>query len=105
MQVKLYCNLLGLFIISIVSLSLTSKYQQKQSSSGNELYMKYCTRCHGSTGEKVRGTIKSLKLSTQPDFEIINIITTGRGKMPAFKNKISAENMELIKEYIKTLRK
>lgn len=105
MQIKLIATPIVLTILALVIFSFTAERLQKQPLSGKGIYEKYCSRCHGATGEKTRATIKSLKLSTQPDFEIINIITTGKAKMPAFKGKLTPKNIELVRDYIKTLRK
>ncbi|GAC1408224.1 MAG: hypothetical protein NVSMB56_20840 [Pyrinomonadaceae bacterium] len=61
--------------------------------------------CHGAGGEgQAAGAIPSLKAGhalTHSEAELTNYITNGHGAMPAFKSKLSAEQISTMVKYIK----
>ncbi len=83
---------------------------------GEELFGKHCASCHGKDG-KARTPIarqlgvKDLTQSKTSDGEIEKQVTEGkkddRGnqKMPPFKDKLSPEEIKLLIEFVKNLRK
>jgi mono/diheme cytochrome c family protein len=62
-----------------------------------EVYKSKCQMCHGATGLADTGAGKSMKVKpvTDPDVkkmseaDMITVTTTGKGKMPAFKDKLT----------------
>lgn len=76
---------------------------------GKEIYTKKCAGCHGpdgagktTMGEKM-GVVSLVgtKLSAA---ELATVIGDGRKKMPAYKEKISAEELKAVAEYVKSLK-
>jgi cytochrome c6 len=70
------------------------------------LYASRCASCHGkdgkgtSTGKKLGA--KDLSLETkEPVQEIAADIANGTGKMPAFKGKLSPEEIDALAKYVK----
>jgi mono/diheme cytochrome c family protein len=91
--------------ISIFSLSSWISAVKKQEKSGQELYMKYCIRCHGANGTKHFLGAKDLQISKLDDNAITLIIQNGKSFMPSFKDKLLIEEKNKLIVYVKTLRK
>jgi mono/diheme cytochrome c family protein len=72
--------------------------------SGEDNYKKFCIACHGSDGNLGISGAKSIPNSalSQQDREVI--ITNGKGTMPAFKEKLSTEEIKRLAEYTLTLK-
>jgi cytochrome c6 len=72
-----------------------------------------CAMCHGATGAGDTVMGKNMKLrdlgsadvQAQSDADINTIITKGKGKMPAFDGKLSADQINGIVKYIRSLKK
>ena len=72
-----------------------------------------CAMCHGPDGSGQTPMGKSLKIRSlgsadvqkQTDAELTNIITNGKGKMLAYKGKLSAEEVKALVGYIRSLKK
>lgn len=76
---------------------------------GKALYDSKCALCHGKDG-LAKSTAKGSKNFNDPEFQksatvetILKITTEGRNKMPAFKEKLSADQLKLIADHVKTL--
>jgi cytochrome c6 len=84
------------------------------SEAGATLYrQKTCASCHGADGSGNTPAGKSLKardlrsadVQKQSDDELAAAIANGRGKMPAFKNSLPAEQIRELVAHIRTLGK
>ena len=72
-----------------------------------------CAACHGATGAGDTTMGKNLKLrdlssadvQKQSDADLTGIITKGKGKMPAYDGKLSADQITDLVKYIRTLKK
>lgn len=95
-------------VIGIVALSLfsfaTPLQRIRTSDAGKDIFSKNCTRCHGMDGTKGKWGAKNLQQSTLSDVDMVRIITQGRGIMPSWKNSLTNEEIESVKDYVKTLR-
>jgi len=69
--------------------------------SGQQVYKAHCQSCHGSKGQG--GTGMKLAGKVTSDFPNIDdqiaVIENGRGSMPAWKNKLSADEIEAVARY------
>ena len=77
---------------------------------GRELYERDCAMCHGIDGEASRIGRGAVDLN-DPDWQrrtsveqIERVIAEGRGQMPAWKNRLSEEEIRAVADYVKTLR-
>jgi mono/diheme cytochrome c family protein len=76
---------------------------------GKEIYTKRCAGCHGADGagkttmgEKMGvASLVGTKLSAA---ELQAVISDGRKKMPAYKEKMSADELKAVAEYVKALK-
>lgn len=73
------------------------------------LYKTKCQACHGpdGNGTKVGKTMGAKPFSTvadRPDKDLIEITTNGKEKMPAYKGKLTEEQIKGLVAYVKTLK-
>ena|SRR2546421_2822693 len=77
-------------------------------------YSKSCATCHGKDGRSktVKGKLKHARDLTDArwqtdasDERIYNSITNGKGKMPAFKGKLTNEQIESLVSYVRGLKR
>lgn len=86
----------------IVFASLSFKFQQR---SPEDLFNKKCSNCHGKDGAKGALGAKNLQFSKMEDSVIVNTIQNGGKKMPAFKKKLTPEEIKILVVYVKGFRK
>lgn len=69
--------------------------------SGQQVYQARCQSCHGSKGQGGTGMKLAGKVTTEfPNIDDqITVIENGRGSMPAWKNQLSAEEIEAVARY------
>ena len=66
---------------------------------GAATYTAKCKMCHGANGEKNFANLGAA------DADLIKAVTDGKGKMPAYKGKLSDDDIKAVVAYIKTLKK
>ncbi len=71
---------------------------------GKDIYKKKCQRCHGETGGKGIFGAKNLQISHMKYEDIISLITNGKKPMPAFKSRLTSEEITLVANYAMSLR-
>jgi cytochrome c6 len=76
---------------------------------GQTIYSGRCTACHGKDG---KGTGVGQKMGAQDltqsklsEADVKNVVENGRGKMTAFKGKLSEEQITAVAKYVKSLGK
>jgi mono/diheme cytochrome c family protein len=80
---------------------------------GQKVYQRDCQSCHGRDGTGNPQLEKTLKVTIPPitaaalaqknDTEVLHVIAEGKGKMPGFAKKLSAEEQRQVLNYMKTL--
>ncbi len=70
-----------------------------------ELYKKHCKKCHGMDGTKEASKAKNLQISSLPESAVINIIKKGKGKMKAYEDKLTDDEIKGVAKYVMSLRK
>jgi cytochrome c6 len=71
-----------------------------------------CAMCHGADGSASSGMGKSMGLKAlgsaevqkMSDADMTALVTNGKGKMPAFKGKISDQDISAVVKYVHTLK-
>lgn len=99
---KLVMLLAAVAVIALVSAPAA------QAADGKALYDAKCAMCHGKDGvakkmgEPARsfGSAEFSKTSTD---EIVKTVTGGKNKMPAYKEKLKADEIKAVADYVKTL--
>ena len=80
---------------------------------GADTYKAKCAMCHGADGLGTTPAGKALKAASfkdpaivkAPDSELIATATNGKGKMPAYKGKLTDDQIKSAIAYIRTLQK
>lgn len=80
---------------------------------GAALYKGKCAMCHGPDGAGQTTMGKNLKLrdlgsadvQKQTDAELTKITADGKGKMPAYKAKMTAAEIDAVVKFIRTFKK
>ena len=88
--------ILGLFLATLT---------HQEVSTGEVIYQKKCARCHGADGTKGRSGAANLQLSKMDNDMIVQIIKNGKKPMPAYKLKLTDEEINDVTAYVKSLRK
>ena len=96
-------------VVTVIFLALagvgmpTLAQDAKKAAAGERVYTTYCYTCHGenlaNSGQSY--DLRRLRKDERPRFE--NAVQNGKGQMPPWKGVVSAEEMDLIWHYIRTL--
>ena len=73
----------------------------------NPVYRKNCAKCHGKTAEgRFMGgpSLASEKVSAASAEDLRQIITKGKHRMPKFEGKLSADEIDVLVDQIKSQR-
>lgn len=81
----------------------TAEGEEKAPISGATIYQKRCVLCHGADGRMGMNGAKILPESTLSIEERIQVVTNGRGIMPAFGEQISRAEIEAVAKFTTTL--
>jgi cytochrome c6 len=91
-------GVLGLIILASGSVCFAQ-------SSGEATYKAKCAMCHGATGAGDTPTGKAMKvlpLAKLPEADMIAIVANGKGKMPAYKGKLTDAQIKDVVDYIRS---
>jgi mono/diheme cytochrome c family protein len=99
--------------ILICLTTLTSSNVLRAQTDAPKAYKTSCVLCHAADGSGNSPTGKALKakdlaseeIQTKSDQELTEIISKGKGKMPAFGSKLKGEDIKQLVAYIRTLPK
>jgi mono/diheme cytochrome c family protein len=106
----LYLAPVGMFI-ALAMLALPAPVRAQ--SDADKLFKAHCVLCHAADGSGSAPTgkalhakdLKSAEVQNQSDTDLTTIITTGKGKMPAFNKKLKPEDIKALVVYIRGLAK
>jgi cytochrome c6 len=81
-------------------------------SAGQATYKAKCQSCHGSTGIPYPGIAKNLgvkpiddpEVRKHSEAEMIKVTEEGKGKMPAYKGKLTDEQIKDAVSYLRSLK-
>jgi len=82
--------------------------QPESSLTGNPVYPRECAKCHGKTAEGrhfAGPALLSEKAAAASADDLRNIITNGKGRMPKFTGKLTAEEIDALVRQIQALNK
>ena len=96
-------------VICLLALAVGTQAQ----SDGAKIFKANCVLCHAADGRGNTTAGKALKakdlqsdeVQKQSDAALSETITNGKGKMPAFGDKINPEDVKSLVAYIRTLKK
>jgi len=100
-------------IAAIVTLSFLFVAPLLAQDDGPSVFKAKCSACHGADGSgntKIGQSMKIRDLGSpdvqkETDAELADMITTGKGAMPAYKDKLTGPQIKSLVAYIRTLAK
>ena len=98
-------KLIGTIVFILLNISITTAQKLPKSKTGKELFESKCTLCHGKDGTRGVFGAKNLQISRLNDTALVETISKGRNIMPSWERKLTTDQIKLVIEYIKTLRK
>lgn len=102
--------LLSLFALGLLAVGAGSSRAQ---SAGETLFKTKCAPCHGADGKgevpmgkKLNArNLGSTEVQSQSDAQLIEVVTKGKNKMPAYDGKLSKEQITELVAYVRELGK
>ena len=121
-SLKAFVFLIGFSVLMIIAASAASgasalpetKKAKSQLTRGRSVYMSNCARCHGGDGA---GKTTMGEMTMAPNLSVAAwqnqrsasrmaaSVANGRGQMPAFKKKLSKQDIAAAVAYIRTLKR
>lgn len=101
-------------VASGVKTAAAAQKGQSQAERGRAVYEAKCTRCHGADGA---GRTRMAEIVEPPDMSdpawqrrhsnarMVAAVANGRGQMPAFKKKLTRQEIAAVVAYVRTLRR
>jgi mono/diheme cytochrome c family protein len=98
--------------VAALGLGLASIAATANADDAAALYKSKCAGCHAADGSgtspagKAMGVpdLRSPELQKKTDAELIDSTTNGKGKMPAYKGKLTDDQIKQLVAYIRTLK-
>lgn len=91
--------------ICLIAIALTINPHPAEASSGGEIFTANCAGCHAKGGNIIRRG-KNLKAKAlnrngvdSPE-AIISLVTGGKGIMPAYRDRLTAEEIDAVSHYV-----
>jgi cytochrome c6 len=108
---RFFWRLAPSLLVYLAILSVPSRLQAQDDAA--KIFKTSCTMCHSEDGSGNSPTGKALKakdlrsadVQGKTDAELTEAITKGKGKMPAFGAKLSADKIQSLVAYIRQLPK
>jgi mono/diheme cytochrome c family protein len=101
-------SLFTCYAFLILGLAMAQAAPANTSLTSNPVFEKSCAGCHGKTAEGrhfAGPSLKSDKIAATSDSDLRNIITNGKGHMPKFAGKLTAEEIDTLVQQIQALSK
>ena len=97
----------GLILVGCVALASSAF-----AADGAAVFKAKCAMCHGADGSASTGMGKSMGLKPlsspevqkMSDADLTALVNSGKGKMPAYKGKLSDDEISAVVKYVKTLK-
>jgi cytochrome c6 len=103
-QISVRMALLTLLVCGAIAVCTSSAAAQDAAAT----YKAKCAMCHGPDGKGGKmGTrdFASAEVKAETDAQLTDIITKGKGKMPAYDGKLKADEIKGLVAYIRSLAK
>jgi mono/diheme cytochrome c family protein len=104
---------LGPAVLLLAGAVTRSGAAQAPATDAAQQYTRLCASCHGATGVPVPAMVRSLgaipdlsdagAMRAQPDSTLEHAITAGKGRMPAYRTRMTPEQIRAMVAYVRTL--
>lgn len=99
-------NAIGFLCFTLI---MSAQNQPPEGSlTGNSIFQEQCAKCHGKTAEGRHfggPSLISQKVTAASADDLRSIITEGKGRMPKYASKLTAEQIDTLVEQIEALNK
>ena len=103
----------GSILVSMLSILFLFAVSARAESDGASVYKAKCAMCHAADGSGNSPTGKSMKVpdlrsadvQKKTDAQLIEATANGMGKMPAYKGKLTDDQIKQVVVYIRDLAK
>ncbi len=103
----------AVFVFAFGVLLTCPAWAQGNAANGATLFGRQCAACHGKDGSGNTAMGKTFKLrdlgsaevQNMTDTQLFDIIGRGKGKMPAYENKLGKKGIEDVIAHIRTFKK
>ncbi len=100
-------------LATCILIAAPSAFAGGSGSDGAAIYKSKCAMCHGpdAAGQTPMGKnlklrdLRSAEVQKQSDAELVKWITDGKGKMPAYKGKLTPADIDAVVAFLRTLKK
>ena len=100
-------------LLTVLALAIVFVFGASVRADGAGDFKAKCAMCHGADGSGTTATGKTLKLrdlsssdvQSQSDAQLTEIVTNGKNKMPAYKGKVTDDQIKGLVAYIRGLAK
>ena len=99
---------ISIVLVLFASTILAAQIQSSDDLTTNPVYKKSCAKCHGKTGEGRHfggPSLRSEKVRAASTEELRTMITNGKGRMPKFRAKLSAAEIDNLVQEIQAFAK
>lgn len=96
-----------LAVMVVVLAMLALPFTSFAADTAADLYKSKCAMCHGTDGKKMAGTkeFASPDVQKMSDADLVATITNGKPpKMPAYKGKLTDDQIKDLAKYVRTLK-
>jgi cytochrome c6 len=99
--------------IAVMALAFVFSMMSFAADAGADVYKAKCAACHGADGKGETTMGKNLKLKdlgsaevqSKSDADITKLIEEGKKPMPAYKGKLTDDEIKEVVKYVRTLKK
>jgi mono/diheme cytochrome c family protein len=92
----------------LAQIAVTAQTTPDSSLLTNSTFQKNCAKCHGKTAEGRHfggPSLVSTNVNQASNDDLLSVITNGKGHMPKYSGKLSAEEISTLVRQIKSLNK
>ena len=93
------------FVTPVATVDSSSTSSGNTVSEGKIIFDAKCVLCHGTDGKLMLNGAKDLSVSKLPKAEIIEMVKSGKGLMPGFKDELNEQQLNALADYAEGLKK
>lgn len=98
---------LAVLVVALTAVVAAPSALAADPTNGRQLYMNHCQNCHGANGIGQFPGMPDFSRGEslfRPDIEVVRVIRSGRGMMPAYQGLLTEEELLDVVAFLRTLR-